>query len=293
MFSFRVEIIRLSDKSFKETIKDVELSSYRSTTKEGYVSLDPSKPLPHEFEEGKLSRYNENIRQKYSAQNELNAKQQQELSALALAEAAAAVAAADDDAMAVDHEEKMFSQYANDSVLLNKTEFREILMNALAGNGSYYKRKFSEHTKRTGSIESNASPTSPLNDDSVVEKPSNLDQREKLSESIIALESSLVAGFVATGDADDDVDQGGNNKNEEKQKEQRGDTRTSDEDEIIYPNETIIKETQLSNDIEKKTTKPISLDAPEVDKLLNEGNLLIRGKREMHKKFPLQHISRK
>lgn len=33
----RVEIIRLSDKSFKETIKDVELSSYRSTTKEGYA----------------------------------------------------------------------------------------------------------------------------------------------------------------------------------------------------------------------------------------------------------------
>lgn len=55
-----VEIIRLSDKTFKETIKDVELSVLRSTTKEGYISLDPSKPLPHEYEEGKMSRYNDN-----------------------------------------------------------------------------------------------------------------------------------------------------------------------------------------------------------------------------------------
>lgn len=55
-----VEIIRLSDKTFKETIKDVELSVLRSTTKEGYISLDPSKPLPHEYEEGKMTRYNEN-----------------------------------------------------------------------------------------------------------------------------------------------------------------------------------------------------------------------------------------
>lgn len=56
----RVEIIRLSDKTFKETIKDVELSVLRSTTKEGYISLDPSKPLPHEYEEGKMTRYNDN-----------------------------------------------------------------------------------------------------------------------------------------------------------------------------------------------------------------------------------------
>lgn len=55
-----VEIIRLSDKTFKETIKDVELSVLRSTTKEGYISLDPSKPLPHEYEEGKMTRYNDN-----------------------------------------------------------------------------------------------------------------------------------------------------------------------------------------------------------------------------------------
>lgn len=50
----------MSDKTFKETIKDVELSVLRSTTKEGYISLDPSKPLPHEYEEGKMSRYNDN-----------------------------------------------------------------------------------------------------------------------------------------------------------------------------------------------------------------------------------------
>lgn len=55
-----MEIIRLSDKTFKETIKDVELSVLRSTTKEGYISLDPSRPLPHEYEEGKMSRYNDN-----------------------------------------------------------------------------------------------------------------------------------------------------------------------------------------------------------------------------------------
>lgn len=55
-----MEIIRLSDKTFKETIKDVELSVLRSTTKEGYISLDPSKPLPHEYEEGKMTRYNDN-----------------------------------------------------------------------------------------------------------------------------------------------------------------------------------------------------------------------------------------
>lgn len=56
-FYFRVEIIRLSDKTFKETIKDVELTPHRSTTKEGYISLDPSKPLPHEYEEGRMTRY--------------------------------------------------------------------------------------------------------------------------------------------------------------------------------------------------------------------------------------------
>lgn len=57
LFLFSVEIIRLSDKTFKETIKDVELTPHRSTTKEGYISLDPSKPLPHEYEEGRMTRY--------------------------------------------------------------------------------------------------------------------------------------------------------------------------------------------------------------------------------------------
>lgn len=52
-----MEIIRLSDKTFKETIKDVELTPHRSTTKEGYISLDPSRPLPHEYEEGRMTRY--------------------------------------------------------------------------------------------------------------------------------------------------------------------------------------------------------------------------------------------
>lgn len=46
-----VEIIRLSDKTYKDTIKDIEITPQRSTTKEGYISLDPSKPLPHEYEE--------------------------------------------------------------------------------------------------------------------------------------------------------------------------------------------------------------------------------------------------
>lgn len=112
----RVEIIRLSDKSFKETIKDVELSSYRSTTKEGYVSLDPSKPLPHEYEEGKLSRYNDNLRQKYSTGLDSNDQTN------------------DQTNDSTDGQEaKFISQYANanDSVILNKTEFRDILMSAL------------------------------------------------------------------------------------------------------------------------------------------------------------------
>lgn len=114
----RVEIIRLSDKSFKETIKDVELSSFRSTTKEGYVSLDPSKPLPHEYEEGKLSRYNDNnLRQKYVSGLDINDQHNESTD---------------------EHEAKIVSKYANanDSVLLNKTEFREILMSALNINSS-------------------------------------------------------------------------------------------------------------------------------------------------------------
>lgn len=273
----RVEIIRLSDKSFKETIKDVELSSYRSTTKEGYVSLDPSKPLPHEFEEGKLSRYNENMRQKYSTNNELNQKQRQ---------SAADTGAEEDDftsSMAVDHEENFVSQYANDSVLLNKTEFREILMNALAGNGSSHKQKFNNRRSRWAAAELNTAPPPPplppqppqMNADetdgaadAVVERPSHSDRRKIVPKSIITSEASLQAGVLTqqggAGGHDDGYGVEATSKNH---------TSTSD-DEITYPNETIIKAMHLSTDIERKTTKPISLDAPEVDKLLNEGNNL-------------------
>lgn len=266
----RVEIIRLSDKSFKETIKDVELSSYRSTTKEGYVSLDPSKPLPHEFEEGKLSRYNENMRQKYATNNELSEKQR-------LAAAAAGADGEEDDlatTAAVDHEENIVSQYANDSVLLNKTEFREILMNALAGNGSSHRQKFNNRRSRWAGAELNKAPPLPPqspqinadeNDgaaDAVVERPLHDDLRKIVPKSIITSEASLAAGEATK--KYDIVDQ----KLIENQ-------TTSSDDEIIYPNETIIKATHLSTDIERKTSKPISLDAPEVDKLLNEGNNLL------------------
>lgn len=239
----------MSDKSFKETIKDAELSSYRSTTKEGYVSLDPSKPLPHEFEEGKLSRYNENLRQKYLANNDLNDKQQQ------------GVTVAGVDAMAVDHEEKIVSQYANDSVLLNKTEFREILMNALAGNDSSHMEKFSGHNSR-GSAALKTQPQfreirihSDDDDDGVVEQPFQSDREKR---PMIRLDAPLEAVPVTINEDD-------------KEEEQNDGTGKGD---IVYPNETIIKTTQLlSNDIKRKTTKPISLDAPEVDKLLNEGKI--------------------
>lgn len=118
---FRVEIIRLSDKSFKETIKDVELSTYRSTTKEGYVSLDPSKPLPHEFEEGKLSRYNDNLRQKDVAgvNTEIGHNPNENIQN-------------DNDSEAL----AQFSNVSDSNVILNKTEFREILMNALSDNNN-------------------------------------------------------------------------------------------------------------------------------------------------------------
>lgn len=232
------------------------------------MSLDPSKPLPHEFEEGKLSRYNENMRQKYVATNVLNDKQQH-----------AATGTDDDmddgdiDAMAVDHEDKIVSQYANDSVLLNKTEFREILMNALAGNGSYHKQKFNRgHSKRRMGTEFNTPPQmSPVIDDvGVVERrPTQFHRRKKVSKSITTPELALDVQSVAL-DGDQD-------KREKRVKElgtiYENHTSSSVE-EIVYPNETIIKATQLSYDMDKKATKPISLDAPEVDKLLNEGNSL-------------------
>lgn len=115
---FRVEIIRLSDKSFKETIKDVELSTYRSTSKEGYASMDPTKPLPHEYEEGKLRRYNDN--------NNLRQKD-------------VAVVNMETVHSANENDPKIWSEFlsTNDSnVILNKTEFREILLNALSNDNN-------------------------------------------------------------------------------------------------------------------------------------------------------------
>lgn len=100
-----MEIIRLSDKSFKETIKEVELTSGRQTSKEGYLSLDPSKPLPHEYEEGKLSRYNDNNRPKHTA--------------------------AGSDQSATGVAKTSYATSPNESFQLNKTEIREILMNVL------------------------------------------------------------------------------------------------------------------------------------------------------------------
>lgn len=102
---YRVEIIRLSDKSFKETIKEVEMTSARQTSKEGYLSLDPSKPLPHEYEEGKLSRYNDNNRPKHTA--------------------------AGSDQSATGVAKTLYATSPNGSFQLNKTELREILMNVL------------------------------------------------------------------------------------------------------------------------------------------------------------------
>lgn len=202
---FRVEIIRLSDKSFKETIKDVELSSYRSTTKEGYVSLDPSKPLPHEYAEGKLSRYSDNARQKYLNSADIEGGGQQ-------------------NNVFNEHEAKIVSQYAepHDSVMLNKTEFREILMNALNVNSSI---SSVSHKLNSGSVEANA-PKHDINQSIDVNRPE------------IKASSEHIASTT---------------------------------DDVIYLNQTIEKSSHTPIDAQKKTT-PISLDTPEVDKLLNEGN---------------------
>lgn len=230
------------------------------------MSLDPSKPLPHEFEEGKLSRYNENVRQKYLTKTELNDKQQQALAAADLDEAENGVY---NDALSVDHEEKIVSQYANDSVLLNKTEFREILMNALAGNGSYHKQKFNKAHSRRVDAQFNMPSEMNSNDAGGVERrPKQFDRRKKVSKPIIMPEPSLDAGHAAIGD-----DQN-NARNDDKQMDATYEHQPSANDEaIVYPNETIVKATQLSYDVDRKTSKPISLDAPEVDKLLNEGKL--------------------
>lgn len=195
-YCYRVEIIRLSDKSFKETIKDVELSSFRSTSKEGYISLDPSKPLPHEFAEGKLSRYNDNIRQKYSNTLE-GLKLTNKLSKKPM----------DDEQLS-----KIIAHYtnANDSVILNKTEFREILMNALNANKSIIDQF-------------NMTELNVLGDD--------------ISDGdLIAME-----------------------------------TPELETDDIIYMNQTIENSPPTTNSDVVKKVSAIPLDAPEVDKLLNEG----------------------
>lgn len=214
-FENRVEIIRLSDKSFKETIKDVELSSYRSTTKEGYVSLDPSKPLPHEFEEGKLSRYNDNLRQKYLTNVGIEAGGEQPIEA------------------ANEHEAKIVSQYANanDSVILNKTEFREILMNALN-----IKNVSTSDLPKSKSINGKSSkvPISDGNRFKSVRRPE-----------IKAYSENITPPTMTTTTTDD----------------------------VIYLNQTIEKSSSpmtTASDAQKKANS-ISLDTPEVDKLLNEG----------------------
>lgn len=208
----RVEIIRLSDKSFKETIKDVDLSTYRSTTKEGYVSLDPSKPLPHEFEEGKLSRYSDNGRQKYANNVDVDENEQQ-------------------NPEENEHEAKFVSQYANatDSVILNKTEFREILMNALnnTSNSNNVTSIESEQIISIGTDEPNTSDN----------KIHRLNTNEQVSEINAPHEHVPTSG-----------------------------------DDVIYLNETIEKSSNTQNDDTQKKTNPISLDTPEVDKLLNEGD---------------------
>lgn len=164
--------------------------------------MDPSKPLPHEYEEGKLSRYSDIARQKYLAQPDAGA-------------AAAANQQQSDDVN--EHEAKIVSQYANanDSVILNKTEFREILMNALNINSSESKK-----------LQMSMEPNVPNHD---IERP-------KMPE----IKTSYVEIAVST-------------------------------DDVIYANQTIEKSSEILSDAQKKSN-PISLDTPEVDKLLNEGN---------------------
>lgn len=218
----------MSDKSFKETIKDVELSSYRSTTKEGYVSLDPSKPLPHEFEEGKLSRYNDNIRQKYSTNVDIQGGEQP-------------------NEIVTEHEAKIVSQYAdaNDSVILNKTEFREILMSALNINNITTTSDLPKSNSISGIGKTNHAPNSDSNRSNHVKSP-EIKAYENIASSPPAPPPTTAAATATTAETDD----------------------------VIYLNQTIEKssssQTPTSN--AQKKTNPISLDTPEVDKLLNEGN---------------------
>lgn len=222
--SNRVEIIRLSDKSFKETIKDVDLSTYRSTTKEGYVSLDPSKPLPHEYEEGKLSRYSDNGRQKYGNNLSMEENDQQ-----------------NDTVEDNELEAKFVSQYANatDSVILNKTEFREILMSALNNTSNNSTPIESEQLISVNTDE----PMVPSNDD--------------------------VATTTTTTTLSDD-----HQIPEISERASPEHISTTTSDEVVYLNETIEKLADTRNDDALKKTNSLSLDTPEVDKLLNEGNTI-------------------
>lgn len=214
----RVEIIRLSDKSFKETIKDAELSTYRSTTKEGYVSLDPSKPLPHEFEEGKLSRYNDHLRQKYLTSS--------------------GAESTDSKNANTEHELEILSQYANanDSVILNKTEFRGILMNALSNNNN---DTTSFHFENIDDIDDNKIMSEIANDD-----------RNRLNHA----QTPEIKG------------------SHESESGTSTSASSSTSDDIIYPNQTLEKFVSPSLMDTPKKSSPISLDTPEVDKLLNGGN---------------------
>lgn len=218
MLIFRVEIIRLSDKSFKETIKDVELSTYRSTTKEGYVSLDPSKPLPHEYQEGKLSRYNENVRQEYlSGMNTETVHKS-------------------NGNIHNENEAKILSQYSNandNDVILNKTEFREILMNALSNNNATSSINLDKFDDING--ESNA-----------------MDDNEHVNDNVSQL----------NGMNGPDI-------------EISHEHLILSADDVVYLNQTIEKSsTPPLIDTTKTSTNPITLDTPEVDKLLNGGNKL-------------------
>lgn len=175
--------------------------------------MDPSKPLPHEFEEGKLSRYNDNVRQKYMTIKADVIEEQN----------------SDNE-----HETNIVSQYShtNDSFILNKTEFREILMNALNSNAKVLSnsKTSSKYVREQNKINSN------------VVKQNEQDAHQFDNIEIPEIEISH-PGITPTGH-------------------------------IIYPNQTIEQsmqaKTPLSTDVKKKLNS-ISLDAPEVDKLLNGG----------------------
>lgn len=130
-----------------------------------------------------------------------------------------------------EHEAKFVSQYANatDSVILNKTEFREILMNALnnTSNSNNDTSNDSEQIISIGTDEPNAS----------VNKIHRVNTNEQVSEINAPHEHVPTSG-----------------------------------DDIIYLNETIEKSSNTQNDDTQKKTNSISLDTPEVDKLLNEGD---------------------